>query len=135
MSHSFDTHFYVDLDIVNHGQTNNSPHPLLRFEETRNSPFLPGDSSEYFCSILRFSVQTGNDLQVFIPSIETGPSQMAVNKTVYSVTVEHGGNSHTAPLIWQPSDFSVLPPTPPALKQDISNRYYYMTNFVRAHDE
>jgi hypothetical protein len=55
---------------------------------------------------------------------------MDVNKTVYSVTVEHNGNSHTAPLIWQPSDFSVQPPTPPILKQDISNRYYYMTNFA-----
>ncbi len=128
MSHLSDTHIYLDLDIVNNGQNNNSPPPLLRFEETRNSPFLPGDSSEYFCSILRFSVQTGNEIPVFIPRIETG--SMDVNKTVYSVTVEHNGNSHTAPLIWQPSDFSVQPPTPPILKQDISNRYYYMTNFA-----
>ena len=128
MSHLSDTHIYLDLDIVNNGQNNNSPPPLLRFEETRNSPFLPGDSSEYFCSILRFSVQTGNEIPVFIPRIETG--SMDVNKTVYSVTVEHHGNSNTAPLIWQPSDFSVQPPTPPILKQDISNRYYYMTNFA-----
>ena len=55
---------------------------------------------------------------------------MDVNKTVHSVTVEHNGNSHTAPLIWQPSDFSIQVPTPPILKQDISNRYYYMTNFA-----
>jgi hypothetical protein len=67
MSHLSDTHIYLDLDIVNNGQNNNSPPPLLRFEETRNSPFLPGDSSEYFCSILRFSVQTGNEIPVFIP--------------------------------------------------------------------
>ena len=124
MSHLSDAHIYLDLDVVINCQNNDSPPPLLRFEETRNSPFLPGDSSEYFCSILRFGVQTGNEIPVFISRIEIGPSQMDVNKTVYSVTVEHGGNSHTAPLIWQPSDFSIQPPTPPALKQDISNLYY-----------
>ena len=61
MSHS-DTHIYVDLDIVNTSQNNNQPPPILRFEETRNAPFLPGDSAEYFVSIIRFSVQTGLSL-------------------------------------------------------------------------
>ena len=130
MSHVSDTHIYLGLDRVKNGQNNNSPPPLLRFEETRNSPFLLGDSSEYFCSILRFSVQTGNEIPGFSPRIEIGPSQMDVNRTVYSVTAEHGGNSRTAPLIWQPSDFSVQPPTPPVLKHDISNRYNYMTTFA-----
>jgi hypothetical protein len=103
---------------------------VLRFEETRNSPFLPGDSSDYFCSILRFSVQTGNEIPVFIPRIETGPSQMDVNKTVYTVSIEHNGNTKTVPLIWEPWDLSEKPPSAPVLKQDIKNRYYYMSNFA-----
>ena len=88
MSHVSDMHIYLDLDVVN-----NSPPPLLRFEETRNSPFLLGDSSEYFCSILRFSVQTGNEIPAFIPRLEAGPSQMDVNKTAYSVTVNMAGTA------------------------------------------
>ena len=80
-NHSSDTHIYLDLQIVNNNQNNNEPPPVLRIEETRNSPFLPGDSSDYYLSILRFSVQTGSELPVFIPRIETGPSQMNINKT------------------------------------------------------
>ena len=56
------THIYVDLDIINNDQRADVDPPQLRFEETRNAPYLPGDSSNYFCSILRFSIQTGNSL-------------------------------------------------------------------------
>ena len=55
---------------------------------------------------------------------------MDVNKTAYSVTAEHGGNSHTVTLTSTPGDISGQPPTPPVLKQDVSNRYYSMTNFA-----
>jgi hypothetical protein len=128
-SHVSDTHIYLDLQIVNNNQNNNEPPPVLRFEETRNSPVLPGDRADYFCSILRFSVETGDEIPVFIPRIELGESQMDVNKTVYRVTVEHNGVSKTVPLIWDPIDLSVEPPQPPMLKQNIMSRYYYMTNF------
>ena len=87
-SHLSDTHVYMDLQIVNNNQNNNEPPPVLRFEETRNSPFLAGDSADYFVSILRFSVQTGNEIPVFIPSIETGSNQMDINRTIYKVTIQ-----------------------------------------------
>ena len=51
-------HAYLDLDVINNDFSRSAP-PLLKFEETRNAPFLGGDSSEYFCSIVRFSTQTG----------------------------------------------------------------------------
>lgn len=130
MSHS-DMHIYVDLDIVNTSQNNNQPPPILRFEETRNAPFLSGDSAEYFVSIIRFSVQTGNEIPVFIPRIEIGKDQMDINKTIYRVTVEHDGNQKTVPLIWETWDFSAEPPKPPVVKQDIMTRYYYMSNFAQ----
>ena len=66
-NHQSDTHIYLDLQIVNNNQNNNEPPPVLRFEETRNSPFLPGDSADYYVSILRFSVQTGDEIPLFIP--------------------------------------------------------------------
>jgi len=129
-SHLSDTHVYMDLQIVNNNQNNNEPPPVLRFEETRNSPFLAGDSADYFVSILRFSVQTGNELPVFIPSIETGENQMDINRTVYKITIQMGdGRSITKTLIWQPWDLDAPKPSAPVLKQDITNRYYYMTNY------
>ena len=130
MSHS-DMHIYVDLDTVNTSQNNNQPPPILRFEETRNAPFLSGDSAEYFVSIIRFSLRTGNEIPVFIPRIETGKDQMDINKTIYRVTVEHGGKQRTVPLIWETWDFSAEPPKPPVVKQDIMTRYYYMSNFAQ----
>ena len=83
-SHLSDTHIYLDLQIVNNNQSNNEPPPVLRFEETRNTHFLPGDSADYFCSILRFSVETGDEIPVFIPRRELGESQMDVNKNSLS---------------------------------------------------
>ena len=62
-------HTYLDLDVVNNNMTSNTNAPQLRFEENRNTPFLEGDSSEYFCSIVRFSIQTGNSLPIFIPRV------------------------------------------------------------------
>ena len=91
--------------------------------------FLPGDRADYFCSILRFSVETGDEIPVFIPRIELGESQMDDNKTVYRVTVEHNGVSKNVPLIWGPIDLSVEPPQPPMLKQNTMSIYYYMTSF------
>ena len=78
-------HTYLDLDVVNYNLNSSAAAPHLRFEETRNSPFLEGDTSEYFCSIVRFSIQTGNSLPIFIPRIETG--QDDINKTVCKVTL------------------------------------------------
>ena len=75
---------HVDLDVINNDYDANSK-PQLRFKETRNTTFLPGDSADYFCSVLRFSIQTGNTLPVFMPRIETGQSD--VNKTIYQVAI------------------------------------------------
>ena len=78
-------HIYLDLDVINNNYTQEGPKPYLRFEETRNTPFLDGDSSEYFCSIVRFSIQTGNTLPVFIPSIKLGKNN--INETIYKVSL------------------------------------------------
>jgi hypothetical protein len=71
------------MDVINHNYSGDSP-PHLRFEETRNAPFLDGDSSEYLCSIIRFSIQTANSLPVFIPLIDN--TAAAINTTRYKIT-------------------------------------------------
>mgnify|MGYP003338678369 CR=1 FL=1 len=90
-------HVYMDLDVVNNDYSATSK-PQLRFEETRNTPFLPGDSADYFCSIIRFSIQTGNTLPVFIPKVQTG--QTNVNKTIYQVTLMMVGQESSTPKFY-----------------------------------
>ena len=114
-SHLSDTHIYLDLQTVNNNQNNSEPPPVLRFEETRNSPLSPGDRADCFGSILLFSVEAGDEKPVFIPRIELGESQMHVNETVHRATVEHNSVSKTVPLIWDPLELSVEPPQPPML--------------------
>ena len=61
-------HVHLDLDVINNDYKHDGSPPYLRFVEIRNTPFLDGDSSEYFCSIVRFTIQTGNTLPVIIHS-------------------------------------------------------------------
>ena len=115
-------HVYLDLDVINNDYTANATRPYLRFEEIRNTPFLDGDSAEYFCSIVRFTIQTGNTLPVFIPSIVTG--QPNPNLTIYTVTLIYGVTSVTRNVIYTPEDNTAPVPAPPLIQQDISSKYY-----------
>ena len=89
-------HVYLDLEVINNNHTPGVSPPYLRFEEIRNTPFLDGDSSEFPCSIVRFTIQTGNTLLVFIPLVaiqnnqtlpafrpNTALNQLAHNMTIY----------------------------------------------------
>ena len=120
-------HVYLDLDVINNDYTSNATRPYLRFEEIRNTPFLDGDSAEYFCSIVRFTIQTGNTLPVFIPSIVT--NQDDPNLTIYTVTLNYDGISATRHVIYTPEDNTAPVPAPPLIQQDISNKYYYVYNY------
>ena len=120
-------HVYMDLDVINNDY-NSTSKPQLRFEETRNAPFLPGDSAGYFCSIVRFNIQTGNTLPVFIPRIQTG--QDDINKTIYRVQI----NLHHEDVVWHgttniaytPEDATTTLPAAPTGSQDVSGSYYYI---------
>ena len=63
------THVYLNY-VVNNSQNEKQP---LVFNETRNMPFLT-NSENYFCSVVRFTLQTSNSLPVMIPEILTGQS-------------------------------------------------------------
>ena len=78
----------MDLDAVNN-DFSFSNIPLLRFEETRGSPFLEGDHADYFCSVVRFSIQTGNSRPVFIPKIDPNGDVVMHGiplSTIYKIT-------------------------------------------------
>ena len=66
-------HQYLDLDFLNNDFSSGAAPRRLEFSEIRNTAFLEGNSSDYFCSIVRFSIQTGSSLPIFIPRIEAPP--------------------------------------------------------------
>jgi hypothetical protein len=89
-------HIYLDLDVLNSDTAPTSRAPVLSFEETRTQPFLEGSASDYFVSIVRFSIQTGTSLPVFIPRIATGATDNPtndINKTIYKITMTYEGGS------------------------------------------
>ena len=124
-------HTYLDLDVVNNNLISDSIAPALRFEETRTTPFLEGDTSEYFAAIIRFSIQTGNSLPIFIPRIQTG--QDDVDLTVYKVTLSvFASDGHlyesTTTVRHVTSDHTADQPRTPFIQQDLAGTYYYQYN-------
>ena len=116
-------HVYHDLDVINSDFSGSSA-PHLRFEETRNAPFLDGDNSEYFVSIIRFSNQTANSLPVFIPQIEN-PS-VDINKTISKMTfvyTQTGVNYTTTSNL--PVD-----PTVPYKSGPLPYNYYLIYDYI-----
>ena len=126
------THIYLNLDVVNNSTTTAQP---LVFNETRNMQFL-SNSENYFCSVVRFTLQTSNSLPVFIPDILTGQSD--VNTTVYAITMSltqittstpSGEKIYTtkirsAYIQYARQDATVPLPSPPNTRVDTSSSYY-----------
>ena len=121
-------HVYLDLDVINNDYKHAGSPTYLRFEEIRNTPFLDGDSSEYFCSIVRFTIQTGNTLAVLIPRMA---NPMYPDTTIYSVALRYqdpnvaNGTEFvaTAPIIDEPEDTTYQIKRSPTVGQDLSGAY------------
>ena len=94
-------HVYLDLDVVNNDvESGAQPHPLV-FEEVRNTPFLDGDCSNYFCSIVRFSIQAGSSLPVFIPRMDTAALASGdLYKTAYKISLNYRSRVITQNVIF-----------------------------------
>ena len=128
-------HVYLDLDVINNDYKNNGAPPYLRFEEIRNTPFLDGDSSEYLCSIVRFTVQTGNTLPVITPRIANPVQPKA---TIYTVSLSYQDPTisngklfvATEPIIYEPEDKTTKVQTNPTGGQDLSGTYYHVHNYT-----
>ena len=127
-------HVYVHLDVINNDLTSDINTPALRFQETRTSPYIEGDSADYLCSIIRFSIQTGSSLPVFIPRIELG--QEDVNKTVCAITLRltgtNGGETwdFTQDIEFKTMDATAPTPDKPLVRQDPSSTYDYVYNYT-----
>jgi len=136
------TQIYYDLDVVNTIQpsltTSQTSQPnRLTFTEVRSSPILD-NPSDYFLSIIRFSLDTAGSMPLFIPQIELQNTVGAApwNNTVYYVSVEY--NPPAAPadrliakkrVIYVPQSNILPPPTtaPPTLVE-ATDPYYWCNN-------
>ena len=117
---------YLDLDVINNDYSSNSP-PRVRFEESGRARFLDGDSTDYFCSIARFSIQTANTLPVFTPNIDsTAPDLNTTICTTTSVYTKMGTNAavHTATANIR------LSPFVPYSSGPLPYSYYYTYSYL-----
>ena len=124
------THVYLNLDVVNNSTTTANP---LIFNETRNMPFL-SSSDNYFCSVVRFTLQTSNSLPVFIPDIRVG--QNDVNQTVYGITLSLSvatsipatTKTRSAYVSYESFDTTQATPSTPTTQLGNASPYYYIYN-------
>jgi hypothetical protein len=89
------------------------------------APFIDGDSSEYFCSIVRFSIQTANSLPIFIPLIDNTAAD--INTTIYkisSVWTKTGSSPITTT-----TNLMFTPTIPYTNGSPLPYNYYYMYNY------
>ena len=128
-------HVYLDLDVINNDYKHNGASPYRRFKEIRSTPFLQGDSSEYFCNIVRLNAQTTNTLPVFIHRIG---SPMSPNTTTYTVSLTYHDPDYangqgfvaTAPIIYEPEDKTAKVQPNPTGGQDWSGKYDHVNNYI-----
>jgi hypothetical protein len=85
-------YLYYNADIVNNN-TNNTINgvsvidPIIRFNETRDTPLIR-NAGDYYLSIIRFSMDgPGRDLPILIPNIQEGTGQTNVNLTSYAMSI------------------------------------------------
>lgn len=143
-------HIYYDLDIVNSSPTDLSLRnfPLsnsLSFTEVRSSPIIL-NPSDYYLSIVRFSLDTANSLPAFIPQIildqsDTGPD--FPNLTTYSITIAVNGGANPnyyvkQRVVYQPqytpshptnSGIPKAPTTTPITLEQATSNYYWVSDF------
>lgn len=85
-------YLYYNADIINNTTDDQAgglavQDPNIVFNETRDAALIK-DASDYFFSIVRFSMNGPNkDLPLFIPVVQTGTGQTNVDLTTYAVSV------------------------------------------------
>jgi hypothetical protein len=136
------TQIYYDLDVVNTIQpslttSQTSPANRLTFTEVRSSPILD-NPSDYFLSIIRFSLDTAGSMPLFIPQIELKNAVGVApwNNTVYYVSVEYNPPATPADrliakkrVIYVPqSNIYAVPSVVPPDIQANTQPYYWVNN-------
>lgn len=85
--HSDPDILYYNASIVNRGveDLGAGRDPPIVFSETRANALI-SDISQYYFSIVRFSMSAGKNLPLFIPLVRTG--QADINRTIYEAQID-----------------------------------------------
>jgi len=133
---------YYDLDVVNTTQpaitlSSTAQPNRLTFTEVRSSPILD-NPSDYFLSIVRFSLDTAGSMPLFLPQIDLMNTVGATpwNNTVYYVSVEYNPPATPADrliakkrVIYVPQDNTYAPPLQaPTTLEQATAPYYWLNN-------
>ena len=119
-------HTYYDLDIFNNDSIGNVNPVPLRFTEVRNNPFLDCPEN-YYMSVVRFQIQTGDSLPVFVPQVQLG--QTDPNLLIYSVTLTYKTYVKQSFVYYITDDLSEPLPQPPLDFQDLTSAYYFISTY------
>lgn len=119
-------HIYYDLDIINNDTTGTIQPVPLRFTEVRNNPFIMCPEN-YYMSVVRFQIQTGDSLPVMVPQVQLG--QTDPNLLIYSITLTYKTYEFQSYAVYVPDDLSQPLPQPPLDFQDITSSYYFLSTY------
>lgn len=111
MALSAPTQVYYNLDVVNEqvGDLGVPPNKLS-FTQVRSSNLLD-NPSDYFMSIVRFSLDTAGALPIFIPQINTQQSNGVdfPNETIYKITLSYEDPANAVTLTTQSETLYYIP--------------------------
>lgn len=113
-------HVYIDINLYNQPDQIDDKPQFLEYCEQRQSPILPTNAEDWYMSVVRFSLQTGSTLPIWIPKLELGQSNPDL--LVYVMTVKYKTGVDTPQFItvsknvkWYPEDVTAVKPSPPAI--------------------
>ena len=85
-------HTYVDISVFNAPKSDGTDkRQVLQYIEQRQTPILSERASNYYLSITRFSLQTGNSIPIFIAKVDTANNNDEAFRTAYVLTVKYRG--------------------------------------------
>ena len=101
-----------------------------QYEETRTQPIID-DPSDYYMSIIRFSIDGSNIPIAVCPVVPNPNNANDINYTPFSVTLQYGGVNYTSQLSFIPEiNVPLLPQPPTTTGQDTTTQYYYMYTYT-----
>ena len=135
-------HTYIDISVFNAPKSDGTDkRRMLQYIEQRQTLMLKEKPSNYYLSITRFSLQTGNSIPIFIAKVDTSNGNTDATKTAYIITVKYKGTngaiySVSRNIKWFPENLTISAPVASigGFKTQPNSEYYYcysLTHFIR----
>lgn len=108
---------YYNVTFINTNDRGDNIPIEMKFNETRVTPLLPGNTIDYKLSVIKF------DIPIDLIPIQFFPTQDgSINESTYSVTISWGLFTHQVFLIWNPENSTAPIPSAPF---SLDNKPFY----------